>query len=49
MTSVRMALTSTLPAGLKYQNEMNTLCFAAGDHREGIRAFREKRDAEFKP
>jgi enoyl-CoA hydratase len=47
--SVRMALTSTLPAGLKDENEMNTLCFAAGDHREGIRAFREKRDAEFKP
>jgi enoyl-CoA hydratase/carnithine racemase len=46
--SVRMALTSTLPAGLKYENEMNTLCFAAGDHMEGIRAFREKRDAEFK-
>jgi enoyl-CoA hydratase len=46
--SVRMALTSTLPAGLRYENEMNTLCFAAGDHMEGIRAFREKRDAEFK-
>src|SRR5205085_6926458 len=36
--SVRMALTSTLPAGLKYENEMNTLCFSAGDHMEGIRA-----------
>jgi enoyl-CoA hydratase/carnithine racemase len=46
--SVRMALTSTLPAGLKYENEMNTLCFAAGDHMEGIRAFQEKRNAEFK-
>lgn len=45
--AVRMALTSTLPAGLKYENEMNTLCFAAGDHMEGIRAFREKREAEF--
>ncbi|WP_315833687.1 enoyl-CoA hydratase/isomerase family protein [Bradyrhizobium prioriisuperbiae] len=46
--SVRMALTSTLPAGLRYENEMNTLCFAAGDHMEGIRAFQQKRDAEFK-
>jgi enoyl-CoA hydratase len=46
--SVRMALSSTLPAGIRYENEMNTLCFSAGDHMEGIRAFREKRDAEFK-
>jgi enoyl-CoA hydratase/carnithine racemase len=46
--SVRMALTSALPAGLRYENEMNTLCFAAGDHMEGIRAFQEKRDAEFR-
>ena len=46
--SVRMALTAALPAGLKYENEMNTLCFAAGDHMEGIRAFQQKRDAEFK-
>jgi enoyl-CoA hydratase/carnithine racemase len=47
--SVRMALTSTLPAGLKDENEMNTLGLAAGDHREGIHAFREKRDPEIKP
>jgi enoyl-CoA hydratase/carnithine racemase len=46
--SVRMALTSALPAGLRYENEMNTLCFSAGDHMEGIRAFQEKRDAEFR-
>ena len=46
--SVRMALTATLPAALKYENEMNTVCFAAGDHMEGIRAFQQKRDAEFK-
>jgi hypothetical protein len=30
---------ATLLAGLKYENEMNSLCFAAGDHMEGIRAF----------
>ena len=37
-----------MAADLKYENEMNTLCFAAGDHMEGIRAFQQKRDAEFK-
>jgi enoyl-CoA hydratase/carnithine racemase len=45
--SVRTALSSPLPAGLAYENEMNTLCFAAGDHMEGIKAFREKREASF--
>ena len=46
--SVRMALSAPLEAGLRYENEMNTLCFAAGDHMEGIRAFQEGRAAEFK-
>jgi enoyl-CoA hydratase len=46
--AVRMALSSSLEAGLRYENEMNTLCFSAGDHLEGIRAFQEGRDAEFK-
>jgi len=46
--SVRMAMMSALPAGLIYENEMNTLCFSAGDHREGINAFVEKRVADFK-
>lgn len=46
--SVRMALQAPLPAGLAYENEMNVLCFAAGDHLEGIRAFAEKREATFK-
>jgi enoyl-CoA hydratase/carnithine racemase len=46
--SVRMALAAPLAAGLVYENEMNTLCFSAGDHMEGIRAFREKRAAEFR-
>jgi enoyl-CoA hydratase len=46
--SVRMALSTTLPAGLKYENEMNMRCFAVGDHMEGIRAFQQKQDAEFK-
>ncbi len=46
--SVRMALQAPLEAGLKYENEMNTLCFAAGDHLEGIRAFQQKRPPEFR-
>lgn len=46
--AVRQALEAPLSAGLAYENEMNALCFAAGDHREGIRAFAEKRDAAFK-
>lgn len=45
--AVRMALQSSLSAGIRYENEMNTLCFAAGDHIEGIRAFQEKREAQF--
>ncbi len=46
--SVRMALSSSLDAGLRYENEMNTLCFSAGDHMEGIKAFNEGRPGEFK-
>jgi enoyl-CoA hydratase len=46
--SVRMALSAPLDAGLRYENEMNTLCFSAGDHMEGINAFRDRRSAEFK-
>jgi enoyl-CoA hydratase/carnithine racemase len=46
--ATRMALSSSLEAGLRYENEMNTLCFSAGDHMEGINAFREGRAAEFR-
>jgi enoyl-CoA hydratase/carnithine racemase len=45
--SVRMALSSALDAGLRYENEMNTLCFSGSDHLEGIKAFYEKRDPRF--
>lgn len=45
--AVRMSMMSTLSAGFTYENEMNTLCFSAGDHMEGINAFKEKRKAEF--
>jgi enoyl-CoA hydratase len=46
--AVRMALNATLSAGIAYENEMNVLCFSAGDHMEGIKAFRDKREASFK-
>lgn len=45
--AVRMAMEAPLTAGLLYENEMNVLCFSAGDHLEGIRAFAEKRGAAF--
>jgi enoyl-CoA hydratase/carnithine racemase len=45
--AVRMSMEASLSAGLVYENEMNVLCFSAGDHLEGIRAFNEKRPAQF--
>lgn len=45
--ALRMAMDAPLAAGLAYENEMNVLCFSAGDHLEGIRAFNEGRPAEF--
>jgi enoyl-CoA hydratase/carnithine racemase len=45
--ALRAAMESPLSAGLTYENEMNVLCFSAGDHLEGIRAFNEKRQADF--
>jgi enoyl-CoA hydratase/carnithine racemase len=45
--ALRAAMESPLSAGLTYENEMNVLCFSAGDHLEGIRAFNEKRRADF--
>ncbi|WP_089176096.1 enoyl-CoA hydratase/isomerase family protein [Bosea sp. AS-1] len=45
--AVRMSMNATLSAGITYENEMNVLCFSAGDHMEGINAFREKREAAF--
>ncbi|MDN5842947.1 MAG: enoyl-CoA hydratase/isomerase family protein [Alcaligenaceae bacterium] len=37
--SVRHALSAPVEAGLRYENEMNTLCFSTGQHLEGISAF----------
>lgn len=41
--SVRMGIAAGLDSGLRYENEMNTLCFTTGDHTKGIEAFRNKR------
>ena len=46
--SVRASLNCSLDAGLRYENEMNTLCFSAGDHLEGIKAFQERREPGFR-
>jgi enoyl-CoA hydratase/carnithine racemase len=44
--AVRMAMEAPLSAGLAYENEMNVLCLAAGEHRAGIEAFAARRGAE---
>jgi enoyl-CoA hydratase/carnithine racemase len=46
--SVRASLNTALDAGIRYENEMNVMCFAVGDHLEGINAFKEDRSADFK-
>jgi enoyl-CoA hydratase len=45
--AVRAALAMPLDAGIRYENELHSLCFAARDHLEGIRAFQERRAADF--
>lgn len=40
--SVRMGVAAGLDSGLRYENEMNTLCFTTGDHMKGIAAFQKK-------
>lgn len=42
--SVRMGIAAGLDSGLRYENEMNTLCFTTGDHTKGIEAFQRKKD-----
>ncbi|WP_269495849.1 enoyl-CoA hydratase/isomerase family protein [Castellaniella sp. S9] len=37
--AVRQSLSTPLESGLRYENEMNTLCFSTGQHLEGISAF----------
>lgn len=38
--AVRAALSMPLEAGARYENELTALCFAGGQHMEGINAFR---------
>jgi enoyl-CoA hydratase len=45
--AVRAALSMPLDAGIRYENELHSLCFAQREHLEGIRAFQEKRQADF--
>jgi len=45
--AIRAALSMPLEAGIRYENELHSLCFAARDHREGIEAFQQKRQADF--
>ena len=46
--SVRASLSTALEVGLRYENEMNVMCFAVGEHLEGIEAFRQDRSPDFK-
>lgn len=47
-TSVRQAMETPLSAGLELEKELFLAAFASEDGREGVRAFVEKRDPEFK-
>ncbi|WP_111413127.1 enoyl-CoA hydratase/isomerase family protein [Billgrantia lactosivorans] len=44
--SVRAALCTDLASGLRYENEMNTLCFAMCEHVEGLERFRSRSSDE---
>ena len=37
-----------LDNGIKAENELFAMCFATSDQKEGMKAFLEKREAEFK-
>ncbi|WP_213993438.1 enoyl-CoA hydratase/isomerase family protein [Sodalis sp. dw_96] len=45
--AVRAALSMPLEAGMKYENELTSLCFAAGNYQEGSSAFGEKRPTKY--
>lgn len=44
---VRAALSMPLEQGLRYENELHTICMSEKDRHEGIKAFQERRDAKF--
>jgi enoyl-CoA hydratase len=44
---VRAALSMPLEQGLRYENELHTICMSDSARHEGIKAFQEKREAKF--
>jgi enoyl-CoA hydratase len=46
--AVRAALEMPLSAGIRYENELHVVCMQAQDRAEGIEAFQQKRNADFK-
>jgi enoyl-CoA hydratase len=45
--AVRAAMSTTLEAGLRYENEIHVICMSDKDRLEGIKAFQEKREGKF--
>jgi enoyl-CoA hydratase len=45
--AVRAAMSTPLEAGLRYENELHVICMSDKGRLEGIKAFQEKRDAQF--
>lgn len=46
--AVRAALDMPLTAGIRYENDLHVVCMQSQDHREGIAAFQQKREAQFR-
>jgi enoyl-CoA hydratase len=44
---IRAALSMSLEQGLRYENELHTICMSDNARHEGIKAFQQKRDAKF--
>lgn len=45
--AIRAATEMPLSAGIQYENELHVVCMQDKDHREGIAAFQQKRNAKF--
>jgi enoyl-CoA hydratase len=44
---IRAALSMSLEQGLRYENELHTICMSDNARHEGIKAFQEKREGKF--
>jgi len=44
---VRAAISMSLEQGLRYENELHTICMSDNSRHEGIKAFQEKREGKF--